>query len=82
MIFKRVFLEKDNETVYLDAYVADPLPDFTRKAILIVPGGGYSEVCSVKEGEAIGQAIILPYATTEDDVAEGERVGGFGSTNG
>ena len=36
----------------------------------------------IKEGEAIGQAIILPYATTEDDVAEGERVGGFGSTNG
>lgn len=35
----------------------------------------------IKEGEAIGQGIILPYDVTEDDVAGGERVGGFGSTN-
>ena len=35
----------------------------------------------IKEGEAIGQGIILPYGVTEDDVAGGERVGGFGSTN-
>lgn len=36
----------------------------------------------IKKGEAIGQAIILPYGVTEDDAAEGERTGGFGSTNG
>lgn len=36
----------------------------------------------IKKGEAIGQAIILPYAVTEDDKAFGERLGGFGSTNG
>lgn len=36
----------------------------------------------IKKGEAIGQGIILPYNITEDDVAMGERVGGFGSTNG
>ena len=35
----------------------------------------------IKEGEAIGQGIILPYGVTEDDVACGERTGGFGSTN-
>ena len=34
----------------------------------------------IKKGEAIGQAIILPYGVTEDDVAGGERTGGFGST--
>jgi dUTP pyrophosphatase len=33
-----------------------------------------------KKGEAIGQGIIIPYATTENDNADGERVGGFGST--
>lgn len=36
----------------------------------------------IKKGEAIGQGIILPYAATEDDIAAGDRVGGFGSTNG
>lgn len=35
----------------------------------------------IKKGEAIGQAIILPYDVTEDDVAGGERTGGFGSTS-
>ena len=35
----------------------------------------------IKKGEAIGQGIILPYTVTEDDVAGGTRMGGFGSTN-
>ena len=35
----------------------------------------------IKEGEAIGQGIILPYGVTEDDVVMGDRTGGFGSTN-
>lgn len=35
----------------------------------------------IKKGEAIGQAIILPYGVTEDDVVGGERIGGFGSTS-
>ena len=35
----------------------------------------------VKKGEAIGQAIFQKYLVTDNDVAEGERVGGFGSTN-
>ena len=34
----------------------------------------------IKKGEAIGQGIILPYYTTDDDAAAGKRVGGFGST--
>ena len=36
----------------------------------------------IKEGEAIGQGIILPYNITDDDVVMGDRAGGFGSTNG
>ena len=35
----------------------------------------------IKKGEAIGQAIILPYGVTADDAAGGERTGGFGSTS-
>lgn len=35
----------------------------------------------IKKGEAIGQAIFEKYLTIDVDNAEGERVGGFGSTN-
>lgn len=35
----------------------------------------------IKKGEAIGQGIFQKYLTVDNDVAEGERVGGFGSTN-
>lgn len=35
----------------------------------------------LKRGDAIGQGIIKPYLTTEDDNATGTRVGGFGSTD-
>ena len=36
---------------------------------------------ALKRGDAIGQGIIKSYLTTEDDVAVGERTGGFGSTD-
>lgn len=35
----------------------------------------------VGKNEAIAQAIILEYKTTDDDEADGERVGGYGSTD-
>ena len=33
------------------------------------------------KGDIIGQGIIKPYLTTEDDNASGQRTGGFGSTS-
>ena len=33
------------------------------------------------QGDIIGQGIIKKYYTTEDDIAEGKRTGGFGSTS-
>ena len=39
------------------------------------------EDIEIKKGEAIGQAIFQKYLVTDDDEAEGERKGGFGSTN-
>ncbi|MCM1324368.1 MAG: hypothetical protein NC218_09410 [Acetobacter sp.] len=35
----------------------------------------------LKKGDKIGQGIIKPYLKTDDDVAGGKRVGGFGSTS-
>ena len=38
------------------------------------------EDIEIKKGEAIGQAVFQKYLMADDDSAEGERVGGFGST--
>ena len=35
----------------------------------------------IKKGEAIGQAVFQKYFISDGDVAEGERMGGFVSTN-
>lgn len=35
----------------------------------------------IKKGDTIGQALFQKYYITDDDNAEGKRVGGFGSTN-
>ncbi|MCF0126780.1 MAG: dUTP diphosphatase [Clostridia bacterium] len=39
------------------------------------------EDITIKKGEAIGQAVFQKYLTVDEDVAEGKRVGGFGSTS-
>lgn len=60
MIYKKIPLDKNDESVYLEAYIADKLSGFTRKAILVIPGGGYGAVCSDREGEPIAMAF-MPY---------------------
>lgn len=35
----------------------------------------------IKKGEAIGQAIFEKFLITDNDIATGTRIGGFGSTN-
>jgi len=39
------------------------------------------EDITIKKGEAIGQAIFEKFLVADGDMAEGERLGGFGSTN-
>lgn len=39
------------------------------------------EDVEIKKGEVIGQAMFMPYLVADNDVAEGIREGGFGSTN-
>ena len=39
------------------------------------------EDITIKKGEAIGQGVFQKYLITDDDNAEGERMGGFGSTS-
>lgn len=39
------------------------------------------EDIEIKKGDCIGQAIFQKYLVTDNDIAEGIRDGGFGSTN-
>ena len=39
------------------------------------------EDVEIKKGDCIGQAIFQKYLVADDDAAEGERTGGFGSTS-
>ena len=40
----------------------------------------YEDV-EIKKGDCIGQGIFQKYLVTDDDIATGERLGGFGSTS-
>ena len=39
------------------------------------------EDVEIKKGDAIGQAIFEKFLIADDDKAEGQRMGGFGSTS-
>jgi acetyl esterase/lipase len=56
MLTERIFLNPDDERVYIDAYVSDT--DKNRDAMLVIPGGGYAGVCSDREGGPIAEAFF------------------------
>ena len=58
MIFRTIPLREDDPEITLDMYIADPYKDVLRKALLVIPGGGYGEVCSDREGEPIALAFM------------------------
>jgi acetyl esterase/lipase len=60
MIYEKIYLDENDKNVFLEAYIADKVGDFVRNAILVIPGGGYSQVCSDREGEPIAMAF-MPY---------------------
>lgn len=54
MLYEKIPIDGD---AYIEAYVADRVGNFLRNALLVIPGGGYSNVCSDREGEPIAQAL-------------------------
>ena len=60
MQYEKIYLKEGRPDVYLETYISDSLPNVTRKAILVIPGGGYGGVCADREGEPIALAF-LPY---------------------
>lgn len=54
MIFERIELLGG---AYVDAYAADPIGEVKKRALLVIPGGGYG-FCSDREGEPIALAYL------------------------
>ena len=60
MKYEKIYLKEGRPDVFLETFVADSVVGYTRKAILVIPGGGYGAVCADREGEPIALAF-LPY---------------------
>ena len=60
MKYDKIYLKEGRSDVFLETYIADSVLGLTRKAILVIPGGGYGGVCADREGEPIALAF-LPY---------------------
>ncbi len=58
MQHKKIMLEEGNENAYIETYIADQIEGFVRDAVLVIPGGGYHNVCSEREGEPIAMAFL------------------------
>ncbi len=61
MIFENINLFPEDENTYLKAYICQDMnnrDDNRRKAVLVIPGGGYSSVCDEREGDAVARAFL------------------------
>lgn len=59
MRLETIRLTEEEGGATLSAYIAQPMSNYTRKAMLVIPGGGYRQITEM-EAEAIAQAF-LPY---------------------
>ena len=59
MRLDKIQLTEEENGATLATYVCDPMKGFTRKAMLVLPGGGYRQITEM-EAESIAQAF-LPY---------------------
>ena len=57
MLHERIFLDPADDHVYIDTYVADNRT-FLHDAMLVIPGGGYYDICTAREGEPIAFAYL------------------------
>lgn len=58
MLYKKIPLLEAKPDVFLEVFIPDRVGTFIRDAILVIPGGGYSNVCSDREGEPIALAFL------------------------
>ena len=60
MQYEKIYLKEGRPDVYLETYISDSLPNVTRKAILVIPGGGYFLCYSIGCAACIFRAIRVP----------------------
>ena len=60
MLYEKIPLSETDSEIYLEAFVAEKINGYTRRGILVIPGGGYGCICHDREGEPIAQAF-MPY---------------------
>ena len=58
MQYKKIPLSAEDKEIYLEAYIPDWNPGVRRTALLVMPGGGYGQVCADREGEPIALAFL------------------------
>lgn len=58
MLYEKIYFDDNDKDAYLEAYISDKVGSFVCDAMLVIPGGGYSCVCSDREGEPIALAFI------------------------
>ncbi len=60
MRFEDINLFPNDEKTFLKAYICDNMPNFEplRKAVLVIPGGGYGMLCTDREGDAVARAFL------------------------
>ncbi len=57
MINRIIHLRDDDPEIFLETFIPDSLKR-TKKAILVIPGGGYGGICDDREGEPIALAFL------------------------
>lgn len=58
MTYDQINLREGHPDVFLEKYIADPVGGKRRKALLVLPGGGYGGICADREGEPIALAFL------------------------
>lgn len=58
MNYKRIPLSEEDNEIYLEAFVPHLVGNTPRKAVLVIPGGSYGQVCSAREGEPVALGFI------------------------
>ena len=60
MLYEKIPLSDTDSEIFLEVFAAEKIEGYTRRALLVIPGGGYGCVCHEREGEPIAQAF-MPY---------------------
>ena len=58
MKIKTVSICKDDPSITLTCYVTESYSEIKRDAMLVIPGGGYANVCVAHEGYPVAEAFI------------------------